>query len=180
LFPSIQVWQGLVVDEGVEPGFWEQVVDSQGVPRPGLAWIALSQTAEGLINVYQPHILYFSERFSPELKAGRSVVACLATIITSPAQQDAILQFRSPGPIGLRLNGRTISVLPGEYEGTIHPRLRPTRRTEPLHLRAGDNYLAVKSRPAEGAGGRWNFGGSLTSPEGEVLVDLIYRLPSVP
>jgi len=179
LFPSIYAWLGLIVDGGAGPGFWEQVVDSQGVPRSDLAWTTLSQAQDDLINVYQPHILYLSERFAPELKSGRSLLACLATAISSPAEQEAILQFRSPGPVDLRLNGRPVAVLPDEYEGTIHPRLRPTRRSEPVHLRAGDNYLVVQSGPAEGAGGRWIFGGSLTSPGGEVLVNLAYRLPTV-
>jgi len=180
LFPTVCAWQGLVLDQGTETEPWEQVCDPLGLARAGLAWRDLSQALDGLVNVHQPHLVDLSRHFAAVLKGILSPVAYLVTTVASPSEQEAVFQFRSPGLVKLRLNGDPVGIVPGEYDGTIHPRLRPTRRTELLRLRTGDNHLVVQSRPAPGGGGRWLFGGSLTSPRNEVLVGLSYRLPCVP
>jgi alpha-glucosidase len=179
LFPAIHAWQGLCVDIEPGTGAWSQVMAPDGAPRAGLGWLDLSQGPEDLVNVYHPHILYLAEHFGAADKAGRRRLAYLATTITSPAAQRAVLQFRSPGPVDLRLNGQEAAIELGEYEGSIHPRLRPTRRTGTLQLLPGDNHLLVRCEAAQDSG-RWLFGASLTSTEGEVLVDLSYRLAEVP
>ncbi|HNS49776.1 MAG TPA: glycoside hydrolase family 31 protein [Anaerolineae bacterium] len=179
LFPTIYAWQGLYLDGEQSSAGWGELMAQDGSPRPGLGWLDLSQTLDGLVNVYQPHILHLAECFGPADKVSRHRLAYLATTISSPVAQWAILHFRSPGPVDLRLNGHPAAVEPGEYDGTVHPRLRPTRRTEALRLHAGDNHLLVRCEPAQ-EGGRWLFGASLTSTKGEVLIDLNYRLAEPP
>jgi hypothetical protein len=76
------------------------------------------------------------------------------------------------------LNGNAVNRQPvTEEDDTIHPLFREPRRTVPMELQGGANSLLVLTKPAQDGNLRWFFEGSMTTPEGEVMVDLSYRLP---
>jgi alpha-glucosidase len=176
LFPTIYVWRSLVYDEDKEPVLLEQVMDQAGKIKEGLDWQLWVQNPARVRNINQPHAVLFFKEYQQELRAGLPLAAFLSTTVISPDERDVIVWYRSSGLAELYLNGQRVEKAPEVGEsGDLPSFFCPLRETEVVRLRGGKNSLVVHARPALPEGLYWFFGGAFATPDGDVMLDLLFE-----
>jgi hypothetical protein len=181
LFPSIHTWRALVYNKDEKTCPLDEVLDSQGNVNRALSWIAYRQEdcpSQGSLT--QGYVVRLSENFQEELAAGQSLAGYLATTIISPDDRDVVFEAWTTSPTQWFLNGRRIDLLPAEHLPTAQPPFyRPTRKSSTLRLRKGENTLVAdigspaSVRACSGLPS-WRCGGSLLTPSGESMTDLVF------
>jgi hypothetical protein len=175
LFPAIPVWRAVVYDRAEEPLALNEVVDARGRANAALEWVTYVQTTERLRNVNQPHVVPFWREHREELRAGKRLAGYLVTTVVSPKEQEANLWFGTLGPCEIYVNGTQIEEAAVEEAEVPHPLLRQARKTEPVHLRAGENTLLIDTRPPEQGRPIWFFSATWMAPGGELMTDLAFE-----
>jgi hypothetical protein len=175
LFPTICAWQVLVCDEQQEEPALERVLTGEEETGGRLPWKAYAQTADGLINVNEPHVVWLSREYGQALASGARLVAYARASVCSPDEREAVIRFAATDSTALYLNGREIESAPPGEGAELQGLLRGTRTTAVIHLRQGTNTLVVRSEAA-GKGTWWVLGGRFETPDGEVMADLSFDL----
>jgi hypothetical protein len=182
LFPTIYAWRVLVHDAVNGDLTLERVLDSDANLDPTLGWKASGQgDAPSLANLTEAHAIHLAEDLAEQLAAGEPLAAYVATTITSPDERDVVLEAWARCQADWYLNGREIEFLPVREQETAQPPFFwPTRESAVLRLRAGENSLVALTRPAKEvresrALPYWDLGGALTTPDGRVMTDLVFR-----
>jgi alpha-glucosidase len=176
LLTTIPTWRFVAYDQGDAPIDLDQVTGPDGGANEALGWRDFVQNPQSLPNLATPHLLIFSwmEPYAERLRAGESLAGYLATTVVSPSEREAVVEFRG-SEAEFYLNGRRIGeVLQEPLEG-VHPLFWPPRRTPVMRLRAGANTLVVHTRPNEGDGRFWGFGGTFLTPAGGLMADLAFE-----
>ncbi|MGD8904336.1 MAG: glycoside hydrolase family 31 protein, partial [Anaerolineae bacterium] len=115
LFPTICAWEVLVCDEQQEEPALERVLAGEEETGGRLPWKAYAQTADGLINVNEPHVVWLSREYGQALVSGARLVAYARVNVCSPDEREAVIRFAATDSTALYLNGREIeSAPPGE------------------------------------------------------------------
>jgi len=182
LFPAICAWRAVVYNQDEESladrrtFVLDQVMDGEGNVNNGLDWKAYVQTVAGLRNVNQPHAVLFYKEYRQELRAGEPLAGYITATVVSPDERDAVIRFRSAGPAEFYLNGQKVEQVPVEEEGEkgAHPLFQRVRTTVVMRLRAGENTLVVDTRPSREGYHVWFFGGAFTTPDGDLMTDLVF------
>jgi hypothetical protein len=165
----------VVYDRAEEPLALNEVVDARGRANAALEWVTYVQTTERLRNVNQPHVVPFWREHREELRAGKRLAGYLVTTVVSPKEQEANLWFGTLGPCEIYVNGTQIEEAAVEEAEVPHPLLRQARKTEPVHLRAGENTLLIDTRPPEQGRPIWFFSATWMAPGGELMTDLAFE-----
>jgi hypothetical protein len=152
-----------VYDTEDRPLTLEQVMNPDGTANEALEWRPHVQSASGLRNVREPHIVFFSREYRERLQAGKRLAGYLATTVVSPDEREVVLRFGSLGPAEIYVNGQEVDEAPAKEREKASPRVRQLRETVPIHLRAGENYLVVATRPPQEGRPLWLFGGGVTA-----------------
>lgn len=176
LLTTILTWRFLAYDRDDAPIGPDQVTGPDGDVNEALGWRDCSQNPQSLPNLATPHLLIFSwmEPYAERLRAGESLAGYLATTVVSPSEREAIIEFHGSAA-EFYLNGQRIGeVLEEPLEG-VYALYWPPRRTTAMRLRAGANTLVVRTRPTEGDGRFWGFGGTLLTPDGGLMADLTFE-----
>jgi hypothetical protein len=175
VFPTICAWQVLVYDEQQEKPALEQVLAGEGATGERLPWKEYVQTADGLINVNEPHVVWLSREYGQALAGGARLAAYARASVNSPDEREAVIRFAATDSTALYLNGREVEDAPPGEGAELQGLLRGTRRTAVIHLRQGRNTLVVHSKAAR-TGTWWVLGGRFEMPDGEVMTDLSFDL----
>ena len=175
LFPSIHTWRALIYDEDDRVISLGEVMGPDGDVDAALSWKTYIQTTQGLRNINQAHTLFLSEEYEEQLSAGALLAGYLTTTVISPDERDVILSFSSTGRDEFYLNGGKLGVTPLKAaEEELHPLVRGPSKTRVMHFQAGRNTLLVASRPSHSRR-LWMFSGTLLTPEGESMTDLLFE-----
>jgi hypothetical protein len=174
LFPSIYAWRAVVYHQTAGLTL-EQVLDDEGARHGRLTWRAFNQSPASLSNVGQDHRIDFSKERRRDLQDGASLAAYIASTVICPSRREAILQFRSAGPVTLYMNGQKVEEAFVEQDRELPPLLRNARESETICLRSGANTLIVHSSPPRGQNPRWFFGGAFRTPDGDPMGDLAFE-----
>jgi len=176
LFPTIYAWRAVVYDQKEHPLALEQVMDDMGNVNDELDWKAYVQTLEGLRNVNQPHGVLFFGAYREELAAGKPLAGYVTTTVISPDEREAVIRFRTAGPTEFYLNGRKVEENPLEEETEEgHPLFRQVHKTAVMRLCEGENTLLIDTMPPQKGRPIWFFGGGFTTPDDDLMTDLIFE-----
>ena len=172
---AISRWEVAVYNEQAGSVAPNEVVSDEGL-NPALAWETYRPDLSSLKSVNDPFYVRLRELYTPRIVAGEKLASYAVATITSPDEREAILQFRSGGPIEFWLNGQAISpVAPADEtapQRVFHAHLLP-RATAPIRLHAGVNRLVVATRPPQPKPFWW-FSVVVVEPNGTVMTDLGY------
>ena len=178
LFPTISSWQFLYYNPANEPITIEKVINQPGHLNELLMWKAHVQTAEGLRNIKQPHMVMLARETQEQIKAGEPAAAYLATTLINPVERVVTLLFQGEGDLTFYLNGEKIESDISEAGQLAqrfirHPFYRSVRQLPGIRLRRGENTLVIHTRPLPDKPRAWYLGGALVTPAGEVITDLL-------
>jgi hypothetical protein len=176
LFPAITAWKALVYDRETSPINLDQVMDRDGKAWLTPNWVQYRQEISELRNLRQPHAVLFFHEHWEALNQERALAGYMATVVESPDEREVTLRFGSPGPATIYLNGQELQEVAVEEWEKDALSFRELRRTAPVKLRKGENWLLVDTRPPQEGRPFWFFGAAVTSPDGtEAMSDLIFR-----
>jgi len=179
LFPTIYAWRAIVYDQDEEPIRLDRVVDAAGRVNDAWGWKTYVQSTEGLRNLSQPHLIFFSrmEAYRERLKAGEPLAGYMTTTVISPDDREATIKFGSAGPTEFYLNGQKVDEVLVEEEKSVRPPILRgrVRKTVVMHLRAGENTLVVDTRPSQSGRPAWFFSGAFMTPDGDLMSDLVFE-----
>ena len=173
LFPTIHTWRAVVQLEDDMP--LAQIVNGQKSGAEPLAWKSYAQAEANLINIYQPHAIFFSREVRSQLKDRVPLAAVLTTTIDNPEARDVVFRFRVGGEATFYLNGYEVEEEPVEDESELHPLFRQARRTSMVRLPAGKNRLVVSTRPPGDGSTTWFLGAAITTIDGDYMTDIRFE-----
>ncbi len=172
LFPAITTWRTLITPVEAHPPLAE-VMQADGAVNPALLWRLRAQKPGKLFNVTEPHFLRLWKEFERELAHDQLAGYATVTVI-SPVERDAILEFRYTGEAKVYLNGALVQETPAPPDSIGRPAAYEGVRSEPLHLRKGENLLLVDMLSQPGYR-YWFLGARFTELDGDLLLDLEYK-----
>ncbi len=176
LFPTIPLWRAVAVPAEDSPTA-EAMVGLDGTLNPAFDWRDFIQDVDAIPALDEPHAVHFLREYKAELEAKEALVGTIATMVVSPGEQEAVVEFRSGGMPFLYANGVPLTVLPNAAAAAAPIWSRPIERTVPFTLRAGENTLLIRTVPAPDSPHPhwWFFGARLVTSDGAPLVDVEYK-----
>lgn len=179
LFPAIPDWQVLVYDQQAQPDFGlAQILNDVNQINPNLDWQTYREEVESAVSLDTAYNLPIYKTYLERLRAGEKLAGYAVTTINSPDEREAMLEYRSAGPLEFWLNGQPITK-PTTFTGgepiqsVVYNRFQRAQRTAIVTLKAGPNTLVVGFAPPERPHW-WYFSVAVVRPDASLMNDLSY------
>ncbi|HQE93745.1 MAG TPA: glycoside hydrolase family 31 protein [Anaerolineae bacterium] len=175
LFPAVPVWRAMLYDRAEITLTPANVLDAAGNPRPDLTWRTLAQDLAKTENYRHAYFTPLWREHWTALATDGSLATYLTATVISPETREAVLAFTTHSDVTIYVNGEEVAEDVAAAMDSAHGLfVHGTRRTEALHLRAGQNTLLIHCSAEGKRWPFWYFGAALLSPSGEPWLDLIY------
>ncbi len=177
LSAAIARWQVVVYNEKEQPLSRAQLVGPEGQLNSQLGWEIYRPDFNAIKSVSDPYYVRLRERYTPRIRAGEPLASYAVATFDSPVEREAVIEFRSGGPIEFYLNDQPIEILSPAQEIRpyilFHQHLKP-RATFAFKLHKGQNRLVVASRPPSPIPFWW-FSAALVATDGNIMTDLHFK-----
>ena len=177
LSAAITQWQVVVYNEKDQPLELAQLQGPEGKLNPDLQWEDYRPHFSDIKSVGDPYYVRLRETYTPRIKAGEPLASYAVTTFDSPDERDAVIEFRSGGPIDFYLNGEKVEPVADSQSPVTHFLFQQTLKPHTsglVKLKAGHNQLIVASKPPTPIPFWW-FSVALASPDGLIMSDLHFK-----